>query len=247
MPHKPFTLIKIFCMVMCLFQATIASAEFHGTLTGTTNYVYKMYSKSNNDPAIQANLDYQHPSGFYAGTSVSSFNIGKSEIDEDFHFSNQARVEISPYLGWSFKLDDNWRLDTQYIRYFYDNKVYEFSGDYNEFYFSMHFKEMLSANISFTDDLYGIGNIALFYELTGRYPITDFLEFSSTFGYGQTKFVLFDDYPYWNAGLTGRYKFIALDLRYYDAKEIHFPHPFGQPNHPDKLTATVVFTISVGF
>lgn len=247
MPQIPYTSAKIFCMAIWLFQATAANAEIHGTLTGTTNYVYKMYSKSNNGPAIQANLDYQHSSGFYAGTSVSSFNIGGSEINEGFHFPDQARAEISPYLGWSFKLADNWRFDAQYTRNFYDNKVYEFSGDFNEFYLFLHYKDILSANISFTDDFYGIGNIALFYEFTGCYPITDFLEFSSTFGYGQTKFVLFDDYPYWNAGLTGRYKFIALDLRYYDAKEIHFPHPFGQPNHPDKLTATVVFTISVGF
>ena len=50
-------------MLLALYQTDYAHAEIHGTLTGTTNYVWRMYSKSNNEPAIQANLDYQHDLG----------------------------------------------------------------------------------------------------------------------------------------------------------------------------------------
>lgn len=248
MQNTTFTLfLKTLCLAVLLCQTSFADPEIHGTITGTTNYVGRMYSKSDNDFAIQANLDYQHPSGFYTGISASSFNIGQSDIRPGFHFPNQARLEITPYLGWSFKLADDWRLDTQFSRYFYDGKIFEFSGDYNEFYLLLHYKDMLSASASFTDDFYGVGDIAFFYELTGRYPITDFLEFSSTFGYAQTGNVIAADYPYWSAGLTGRYKFIALDLRYHDARELSFDQQNVPPNHPEALKATVVFSISVGF
>lgn len=240
-------ILKVFCMLLVLYQAKFAYAEIHGNLTGTTNYVWRMYSKSNNEPAIQANLDYQHASGFFVGAFVSSFNIGGSEVRENFHFINQARAEISPYLGWNFKLGDDWRLEAQYSRYFYDGKIYEFAGDYNEFYLFLHYKDLLSMNVSATDDFYGLGDMAFDYEITGRYPITDYLEFSSTFGYAQVKEVLSADYPYWNVGLTGRYRFISLDLRYYDAREIYFDSQSKSPDHPDTLKATVVFTISVGF
>jgi uncharacterized protein (TIGR02001 family) len=246
--QKPFSLcLKRLCMAVFLCKASFAHAEIHGTITGTTNYVWRMYSKSNNDPAIQGNLDYQHSSGFYTGTSVSSFNIGRSEEREDFHFQNQARAEIAAYLGWSFKLAENWRLDTQYSHYFYDGKIYEFSGDYNEFFLFLHYKDLVSVHGSFTDDFYGMGDVAFNYEITGRYPITDYLEFSSTFGYSQVRDTLSADYPYWNAGLTGRYKFIALDLRYYDAREMYFENKNPIPDHPGTLSATVVFSLSVGF
>ncbi len=245
-----------FCSVKMLFtafflcQSRFAYAEIHGIITGTTNYVYRMYSKSNNEPAIQANLDYQHSSGLFTGASASSFNIGNSEVFEEGVFPNAARIEVTPYLGWSYNFADDWRVDMQYSRYFYDGLLYGLEADYNEFYLFLHYKDLVSAQASFTDDFYGIGNAASFYELTGRYPLTDFLEVSATLGYGQLSKVLLADYPYWNVGLTGRYKFVALDLRYYDAREQFFGDEFDQfllPDHPETLKPTVVFSLSVGF
>ena len=238
---------KILCIAGLISLTPMIHADLHGTVTGTTNYIWRMYSKSNNEPAIQGNLDYQHSSWFYGGASVASFNIGLSEVREDFHFSNQAQAEVAPYLGWSFNLTDDWRLDSQYSRYFYDGNIYEFSGDYNEYYLFLHYKDLLTLHTSFTDNFYGMGDIAFNYEFTGRYPITDYLEFSSTFGYSQVRHVLSADYPYWNVGLTGRYKFIALDLRYYDAREIYFESQNLLPDHPDTVKATVVLSLSVGF
>lgn len=242
--------LKMFCVAVAMLL-NAAYAEIHGTVTGTTNYAWRMYSKSNRNPAIQGNLDYQHSSGFYLGTSVSSFDIGKSELEEDFVFPDSAALEITSYAGFSYKFADDWRADLQYSRYFYDGKIFgREEPDYNEFYLFLHYKDLLSAQVSYADSFYGLDGNSYFYELTGRYPLTDFLEFSSTFGYAQTKNVLDADYPYWNAGMTGRYKFVALDLRYYDAREIYFLDTFGgnvSPDHPATLKPTVVFSISVGF
>jgi uncharacterized protein (TIGR02001 family) len=95
--QKPFTLyLKLSFMAVLLCQTGFAYTEIRGTITGTTNNVSRMYSKSNNDFAIQANLDYQDASGFYTGLSASNFNIGQSDISPDFHFPNQARIEIAP-------------------------------------------------------------------------------------------------------------------------------------------------------
>jgi uncharacterized protein (TIGR02001 family) len=246
--QKTFSLML--CMAVLMWQAGFAYAEIHGTITGTTNYVWRMYSKSNNNPAIQGNLDYQHSSGFYTGASVSNFNFGKSEQDEELSFPNSAQVEITPYVGWSYKFADDWRMDLQYSHYFYDSLIFDRNSDYNEFYLFLHYKGLLSTQISYIDDYYGLGRGALFPELTGRYPITDYLEISSTFGYAYVKEALAADYPYWNVGLTGRYKFIALDLRYYDAREIYYLDANGQKaftDHPETIKAMVVFSLSVGF
>jgi uncharacterized protein (TIGR02001 family) len=242
--------LKVFCMVALLCPLRFAYAEIHGTVTGTTNYVWRMYSKNNGEPAIQGNLDYQHSSGIYLGASASNFNLGKSEQDEELTFPGSAQVEVSPYIGWSYKFADDWRMDLQYSRYIYDGTIYTFSGDYNEFYFFLHYKDYVSVQASYIDNYYGQGGDAYFYELTGRYPLTDYLEFSSTFGYARLKDALEADYPYWNVGFTGRYKFLALDLRYHDAREIYYLDANGQAaitDHPETLVATVVLSLSVGF
>jgi uncharacterized protein (TIGR02001 family) len=251
MPHTLKKSAKLFVLSMLCCFSVSAGADVHGTITGTTNYVYRMYSKSNNRPAIQGNLDYQHESGFYMGASASSFDIGPSELaipGIDTPFESDAEIEITPYVGWSFKLADDWRLDSQYSRYIYEGTVYGLDGDYSEFYLFLHYKDLLTVQASYSGDFYGLKGDAFFYELTGRYPITDYLEFSTTLGYGHTQGVLIDDYEYWNVGLTGRYKFIAMDLRYYDAHEVGFGDQDALPvDHAFTLESTVVFSLSVGF
>jgi uncharacterized protein (TIGR02001 family) len=250
-PHKPrlycpINVLIVFSLSFCCLPGLVY-AEFHGTITGTTNYIYRMYSKSFNKPALQGNLDYQHSSGFYTGVSISSFHIGKNDVLEDATFPGSAQAEFIPYTGWTFKFADDWRMDLQYSRYFYNARIFNNAAEYNEFYAFLHYKDLFTAMVSATDDFYSIGAPAYFYELTGRYPITDYLEFSTTAGYARANEVLLSDYPYWNVGLTGRYKFISLDLRYHDAREINYGEPFNLPDHPESLKATVVFSLSVGF
>ncbi len=245
-----FPRLLVLCATLC--QTGISLAEIHGTITGTTNYVFRMYSKSNNLPAIHANLDYQHSIGFYTGVTVSNFDLGPSELEEflgfPLDFPDQAQVEMIPYVGWSYKFADDWRLDLQFSRYFYDGKVYSFIPDYNEFYVFLHYKDLITAQASYADDFYGINGNSFFYEFTGRYPLTDFLQISGTFGYAQTREVLSDDYKYWNIGLTGSYKFVSLDIRYHDAREEGLGDTLELPvDHPHTLKGTIVFSISAGF
>ena len=242
--------LKALCMFVFLSYFSAAYAEIHGTITGTTNYVWRMYSKSNNKPAIQGNLDYQHSSGFYTGATASSFNIGPSELgDPNFptQYQDPAQTEIIPYVGWSIKLADDWRTDFQYSHYFYDGFIYGLEPEYDEFYFFLHYKDLISLQTSYAVDFYGLIGDAYFYELTGRYPITDYLEISSSFGYANTKSVLSADYTYWNVGITGKYKFVALDLRFYQAGETNVGEEQDFYDHPHTQKDTVVFSISAGF
>jgi uncharacterized protein (TIGR02001 family) len=242
--------LRLFCLTALFFPFGFVNAEVHGTLTGTTDYIWRMYSKSNGKPAIQANVDYQHASGIFIGASASNFNVGPSEQEEDIIFPDSAQVEITPYLGWSYKLAESWRVDLQYARYIYDNKIYALEADYNEFYLLLHFKDLLSFQASYIDDYYGLGKDSFFYEATGRYPLNDYFELSSGIGFAQTKRPLDANYTYWNAGVTARYKFVALDLRYYDAREHYYLDDFGEnisPDHPKTLKSTVVLSISIGF
>jgi uncharacterized protein (TIGR02001 family) len=232
---------------MFLMNPVSAFAELRGTISATSNYIGRGYSKSNDEFAFQANIDYEHEKGGYIGTHVSNVNFGDNE------FNNPARVEIRPYLGWSFGLSDDWRLDLQWMRYLYDGNIFGNASDYNEFYLLLHYRDLLSAAVSFSEDYYNLGKASANYEVTGRYPITDYLQISSVAGYSQTKTSLEYDYIYWNAGFTFFYKFVALDFRYVDACEVgaELEHGEDEDAHPYfepiLLKPSFLFTISLGF
>lgn len=236
---------RAFCLVFLVFYPALSCAELHGTLTMTTNNAFRWFSKTHNSVALQANVDYQHKSGWYLGSSVSNI-----DFDTQDH-PNSAQVEIIPYLGWSFKLSDQWRLDTQWSSYLYTGKLFGHQANYNEFYLFLHYKDLFTGRISFAYDFYGLDHYVIDYELTGRYPVTDSVQFSASFGYSQSRAALGADYPYWNMGFTYFYKFVALDLRYMDGTETFIDYAAEKKLHklynPSLLNTAIIFSISMGF
>ena len=216
-------------------------ADIHGIVTGTTNYVGRGYTKSDNDYAIQGKLDYQNETGVYLGASASSVNFGDRDFDDS------ARVEIAPYLGYSHKVDDNWRADVQWTRYLYDGKIFGREADYNEFYLFLHYRDLFTFRAGISDNFYNQDAITGDYEVTVRYPLTEYLEVSSGVGYSQVETVLEYDYLYWNTGITATYKFIAAELRYMHAYEATVVPETDWEYKPEVLHATFAFSLSVGF
>jgi uncharacterized protein (TIGR02001 family) len=248
---RGFFFVRILTGMLIFLGQHSSYADVHGTLTGTTNYVWRGYTKNQNDFAVQGNLDYEHPSGIYLGFSASTVNFGDRSIRKknsaELAFPDSARAEFTPYLGYTHKLTDDWRVDVQWLRYLYDGKIFGRQADYNEFYLFLHYRDLLTLRASVSDDFYGQNKVTSDYELTARYPLTDYLEVSSGVGYSQVEKVLEYDYLYWNAGVTGRYKFVLADLRYMHAFEATTADETTWKYNPDVLHATFVFSISVGF
>ena len=222
----------------------VATAEISASVTGMTNYVWRGYSKSDDQPAIRFNIDYEHSLGFYVGTWVSTVDF----VDEGF--DDRANVEIAPYLGWTFSLSDDWRFDTQWTRYLYDGKIFGKISDYNEFQGFLHFREIGTVRIGFSENIYNRARPSADFEMTGRYPITDQLEFSAGLGYSLTRDVLEYDYLFWNAGFMWYYNYVGLDFRYAQAAEFNEKEDLGHSPSQfelDTLGATFLFSISFGF
>jgi uncharacterized protein (TIGR02001 family) len=227
--------------LLLILDFNTSFADIHGIVTGTTNYVGRGYTKSNNGLAIQGNLDYQHSSGFYLGAYASNVNFG------DRSYKNSAKVEFSPYLGVTQKLADNWQVEVQWVRYLYDGKIFGRQADYNEFQLLLHYHDLLTVRASVSDDFYGQQKVTGDYEATITYPITDLLEVTTGLGYSQVEQVLEYDYLYWNVGFTARYKFIVADLRYMQSYEATVADKTSWRYDPEFLHPTVVFSLSVGF
>ena len=226
-----------------VFQ-TLCHAEFTGSITGTTEYIGYGYTKSNGEPALQANLDYQHASGLFLGVSVSSVDFG------DHQFKDRSRVEIAPYLGGHFEFSDDWRFELQWLRYLYDDRIFGADADYNLFSATVHYQDLVSAQITVSDDVYQQDEMAVYYQLTGRYPLTDRVEFSSILGYSSTRDALEYNYLYWHAGLTWFHPYGAVDFRYVQSTFISETERANRTRwlfDPDKISARFVFSVSFGF
>lgn len=233
-----------FFFLLILFYSAHSYADVSGSLTGTTDYIWRGYSKSDEKPSIQGNIDYEFESGIYLGVFASTVNFADDE------FEDRSYAEFRPYLGWAYTLTEDWRFNAEWTRYIYNGKIFGEDVDYNEFYIFGHFRDLLSANFGFSEDSYQQGHMSFNYEITGRYPITDSLEFSSTFGYSNLLRVLDYDYLYWNIGLTWHvFHNMGIDIRYYDGIEFEPEDELFTrwQFDPDVVNNSVVFSITVGF
>ncbi|MDA1342434.1 MAG: hypothetical protein O2966_00845 [Proteobacteria bacterium] len=105
-------------------------------------------------------------------------------------------------MGYAHKLADDWRIDMQWSRYLYDGKIFGRLADYNEFHALLNYRDLLTLSASISDSFYGQNKVTGDYEITARYPLTDYLEISSGVGYSQVEKVLGYDYLYWNTEIT---------------------------------------------
>lgn len=208
-----------------------------------TNYFYRGYSKSGNDPTVRGNADYE----FRFGDSRVYLGSWLSRIDfEDGHYPDAADVEIYPYVGVNLKLAEDWHLDTAVSRYLFVGKLFGRYSDYNEYSMSLHYRDLLSVRADLADDLYHRNHAGMNFEMSGRYPVTAALQLSAALGYFGGKPAVEYDTLYWNVGLTAFLKYAAADIRYVD-----YAHSAPTRN-PDAvvvpgLDARVVFSLSVGF
>lgn len=83
-----------------------------------SEYEYRGISQTSEKPALQFNLDYTHPSGFYLGTFLSNIQWLKDTAKAG-GFSTNARVEWDLFGGYRFEVVKDVTVDVGYLRYEY--------------------------------------------------------------------------------------------------------------------------------
>ncbi|WHI53307.1 TorF family putative porin [Microbulbifer sp. MLAF003] len=103
-----------------LVLAQQSQAELSSTVNLTTDYTFNGVSQTQNDPALQASLDYGFDNGWYIGTWASNVDFGKGD---------DTNLEWDFYAGKFMQLTDKVSLDTgiAYYTYHGDN---DFSEEY---------------------------------------------------------------------------------------------------------------------
>lgn len=181
--------------------------EWSASATGTSDYVFRGLSQSDNDPAIQGSVGLTYGM-FYAGVWASSID-----------FAEDTNIEIDYYAG----ITPTWQGVTFDFGWLYYNYPDDTLLDYYELKAGASYEVLpkLTAKGTFyyTPDIAGNewyvyeGNLA--YELPKTWVFTPTV--SGLIGYTDwDDNTTAQDYTYWNAGLTLGVENLSFDFRYWD-------------------------------
>ena len=121
LPHTSLPAVTLSFAYLAVFDAhaqqSDAAAVPDFTLSAeiavVSDYRFRGWSLSGEDPAVQADLGVAHASGAYVGVFVSTIEPNDAAFDGE-----GATVEVDLYTGWGFEIA-GWQADVSVIAYAY--------------------------------------------------------------------------------------------------------------------------------
>ena len=225
------------CGVAWLFAGACAHAhELHGYLTLVSDYVFRGASQSNENPTIQAGVDYLHPGGVFVGVFAAHTDFPRNAFG-----SYPGQIELDAYLGYSRAAGRDWSWDVAALHYdFPDSTGFDYS--YDELAANLHFRDVLRLGATASNDAGAGGASGWTAEIELRQSLDDRFQLSGSLGHYEFARSDWSDYLYWDLGvsaITGRWTF---DLRYFDTDGDRAGFA-----GPELTEARLVGSISVGF
>ncbi len=138
-------------------HATEATSLYSANITAASQYVSRGFQQTWGKPALQGGLDYNHASGFYAGTWASTVSD---------HFIRDASVEWDVYTGYSRSFGDV-TVGTKVAYYYYPGaKTTADTGntrfDYGEIIPEISYGPLsVKYAITYTQDYFGNNSVTL--------------------------------------------------------------------------------------
>lgn len=188
-------------------------ASFSGYVRAASDFVQGAYSKSDENPVLQADLVYSTSQGWYSGVWMSKVSISTLDV-------GTFQTELVPYFGRSWALHPEWTADIGASYYFYGNGD-GFHGhvDYTELSVKLRFRDTFTVRADTQFDVYNQGEHVHRVQLQLRYPFSDVLDCSAALGYEAAKQVYEYDFGHLNVGATWfPRENLAIDLRYHTAR-----------------------------
>ncbi len=194
-----------------------------------TDYMWRGYSQTTNDPAISGSFDYAHSSGFYIGTWASNVEFG-----------DNASSEIDLYAGFGGDIGESgFSYDVGALRYYYAGENY----DWNEYHVSAGYS-FFSASINYSNNVYDSSEKGIYYTLGFDYDLPMDIALSAGVGYYDYDKKVYgagnpDSATDYHIGISKELAGFGWDLTYIDSDSD------AEKIYSDSLTdSRLVFTIS---
>lgn len=125
------------CGAALLGMSAVAQAEVSANIGVTSNYVWRGWTQTGDEAAVQGGIDYANDSGFYLGTWASNVDFGNLVDD--------AGAEVDFYGGFGGEVGEV-GYDVGYIYYAYPQHN---DSDFGEIYGSVSF-QMVTLGLAYT-------------------------------------------------------------------------------------------------
>lgn len=195
---------------LCAAAPCRAEGRWSGSVAATSDYVFRGVLQTYDGGALQAGLNYQDPTGWFAGAWASNV--------EPYPFGSRA-AEIDVYAGFAWALSPQWTARARYARYLYTWDRRRRPYDYGELALTLGFEDRLSATIAWLPDDtryatpgYVRDRRSLAYELTARWPLGQRFALVAGAGYYDLKRLYGVGYWSGSAGLSYGYRRLELDF-----------------------------------
>ncbi|HEY5782754.1 MAG TPA: TorF family putative porin [Lysobacter sp.] len=157
MTHHSVAVVSSLAIAVLLTLAPVgmARAGASGSVALTSDYIFRGVSQTNQEPALQAGLEYAADSGFYVGTWGSNINWLSDLSTPEAPISSS--LELDAYAGYRGKFGDSIGFDVGALYYWYpgDYPSGFNSADTAELYFGIS-AGVVSAKYSYAlTDLFG--------------------------------------------------------------------------------------------
>lgn len=211
---------------------------YGGTLTGTTDYVYRGVSQTDESPALQGSLDVGHSNGLYAGIWASNV---------DFDEPDGIDYELNLYVGWVYDFTEDTSLDVHVVRYLYPGANAGYSFNYNELIAALSFLDYFTATVAYSDDWLNTDEHAFYYHLGADIPLGIWdLNLKLGAGLNDISRATGSDYRDFQVGFNRSWGAVNADLSYFETNGFNGPvQEYLGPR--GWATGRVVLTLSMEF
>jgi len=168
--RRNLCLFGVASLLLCSFFQPVSAAgpdipgKFSGTVAFKTEYSLRGRSQSDEKPALQGNITWNHDRGVYVG--VWGSNV-------DFNDGDQTQVEIEYFAGYNGKIDSfGWGGGAVY--YTYPGADSGLDYDYFELFGSLGYDfEVLSlkGSVNYSPDFFGGNGDGIYVKLDARVPL----------------------------------------------------------------------------
>jgi len=183
-------------------------SELSGNVTLTTEYIYRGQALSDGNPAIQAGIDYDHDSGFFAGAWASTVDLPNPTGRRD--------AELDYYAGYHYAPESPLSTSVSLVRYTYPGQTGAIDYNYTEALVVVAWDDRYSIELGYTNSLYGFDAMGRHAELRGDWPLRNGWVVGAGLGYNDIADVGTSSYSYWDLGVSARFSRLTVDLRWYD-------------------------------
>ena len=185
-----------------------AASELSGTATLTSEYIYRGLAMSDNDPALQLGLDYEHDSGLFIGVWGSTIDITSP--------MGQRDTELAYYAGYHYSSESPVSASVTVLRYTYPGQTSMHGYDYNETLIGASWRERYSIEFAYTNNLYNLDRVARHWEFRSEWPVANAWVIGAALGRNDMSDAGVAPYLHWDVGASARFSRLTVDLRWYD-------------------------------